>query len=58
MNDLLTVLEVAKILRVDDVTVRRWIRDGVLEAATLPKNGKRSVYRIKRETVEKLLGGQ
>jgi len=35
-TDLLTVREVAKQLRVDDTTVRRWIKNGVLEAITLP----------------------
>jgi len=36
MNDLLTVAEVAQILRVDDTTVRRWIKQGVLDAVVLP----------------------
>ena len=39
--DLLTVREVAKQLRVDDTTVRRWIKNGVLEAITLPHRGTR-----------------
>ena len=56
MNDLLTVSEVADILRVDDTTVRRWVKNGVLEAVSLPHGGLRQSYRIKRETVEKLLG--
>lgn len=55
MNDLLTVTEVADILRVDPTTVRRWIKNGVLEAVSLPHKDKRQAYRIKRETVEKLL---
>lgn len=55
MNDLLTVSEVADILRVDATTVRRWVKQGVLEAVVLPHARKRQAYRIKRETVEKLL---
>ena len=54
-NDLLTVHEVAKALRVDDTTVRRWIKHGVLEAVVLPHAGPRQAYRIKRETFNKLL---
>ena len=55
MNDLLTVNEVADILRVDATTVRRWVKQGVLDAVILPHARKRQLYRIKRETVEKLL---
>ena len=32
MSDLLTVREVARIFRVDDTTVKRWIKQGTLEA--------------------------
>ena len=53
--DLLTVREVAKQLRVDDTTVRRWIKNGVLEAITLPHRGTRQAYRIRRSTLEALL---
>lgn len=56
MNDLLTVAEVARILRVDGTTVRRWISLGLLEAVILPHQNKRQVYRVKRETLENLLG--
>jgi excisionase family DNA binding protein len=55
-HDLLTIREVARILRVDDTTVRRWVKQGILEAITLPHVGTRETYRIKRETVEKILG--
>lgn len=58
-NDtLLTVLEVAKILRVDSTTVRRWIQDGVLEAVLLPVRGARQAYRIKKGTLDTLLGNR
>jgi excisionase family DNA binding protein len=55
MSDLLTVSEVADILRVDATTVRRWVKYGVLEAVSLPHARKRQSYRIKRETLEKVL---
>ena len=57
MNDLLTVSEVAEILRVDDTTVRRWVKIGALDAVVLPHVNKRQAYRIKRETLSKLLEG-
>jgi excisionase family DNA binding protein len=54
-GELLTVHEVAKQLRVDDTTVRRWIKNGVLEAITLPHRGARQAYRIRRSTLDALL---
>jgi excisionase family DNA binding protein len=58
MSELLTVTEVAEILRVDDTTVRRWIKQGALEAVTLPHVNERQAYRIKRETLNKILDDQ
>ena len=55
-SNLLTVSEVARILRVDDATVRRWVKQGVLEAVVLPHVHPRQVYRIKRETLNRVLG--
>jgi len=55
MEDLLTVHEVAQQLRVDDTTVRRWVKAGVLEAVVLPHQNKRQSYRIKRSTLGRLL---
>jgi excisionase family DNA binding protein len=55
-SELLTVSEVAKILRVDDTTVRRWVKQGVLEAVVLPHARKRCAYRIRRSTLNNLLG--
>jgi excisionase family DNA binding protein len=55
VNDLLTVQEVAGILLVDATTVRRWVKSGALEAVALPHQNIRTAYRIKRETVQKLL---
>jgi excisionase family DNA binding protein len=54
-HDLLTVSEVAQQLRVDDTTVRRWIKNGVLEAVTLPHVGQRQSYRVRRRTLDLLL---
>lgn len=54
-DELLTVREVARHLRVDDTTVRRWIKNGVLEAVTLPHSGKRRGYRVRRLTLDSLL---
>ena len=55
-DNLLTVSEVARTLRVDDATVRRWVKQGVLEAVVLPHVNSRQVYRIKRETLDRVLG--
>jgi excisionase family DNA binding protein len=54
-DDLLTIHEVARRLRVDDTTVRRWINNGVLDAVTLPHLGKRRGYRVKKATLDTLL---
>jgi excisionase family DNA binding protein len=56
-EELLTVREVARRLRVDDTTVRRWIKSGALEAVTLPHKGRRQAYRVKTTTMNKLLQG-
>jgi excisionase family DNA binding protein len=53
-SDLLTVREVARKLRVDDTTVRRWIKSGALDAVALPHTGKRSGYRVRQRTIEVL----
>ncbi|HYT44716.1 MAG TPA: helix-turn-helix domain-containing protein [Methylomirabilota bacterium] len=45
-----TPREIAKRLRVDDTTVRRWIRTGALEAETI-QEGRRNRHRIKKETI-------
>jgi len=53
-DELLTVREVAAKLRVDDTTVRRWIKAGALIAVTLPHRGRRQGYRIKASTMRAL----
>lgn len=52
---LLTVGEVARRLRVDTTTVRRWISTGTLDAVVLPHRGKRQAYRIRQGTLDQLL---
>jgi excisionase family DNA binding protein len=54
-SSLLTVTEVAKKLRVDTTTVRRWIKSGALKATILPHRGKRQAYRIHQSTLDELL---
>lgn len=54
-DTLLTVREVAKALRVDPLTVKRWIGAGVLVAIRLP-GGLRSPYRVKQSVVDGILG--
>lgn len=56
-DELLTVGEVARRLRVDDTTVRRWIKSGALEAITLPHKGKRQGYRVRKFTLDALITG-
>ena len=54
-SELLTVHEVAQALRCDDTTIRRWIKQGILEAIALPHRGLRQAYRIHRATLTALL---
>ncbi len=54
-EELLTVQEVARRLRVNEATVRRWIKTGALEAIKLPHNGKREIYRIRQSTLNSIL---
>ena len=53
-EELLTVREVAKHLRVDDTTVRRWIKSGALDAVARPHSGKRCGYRVRKHTLDAL----
>ncbi len=57
-KELLTVREIAAYLRVDDTTVRRWIKAGSLEAITLPHRGKRQAYRIRRTALDAIMLGE
>ena len=51
---LLTIWEVARALRVNYYTVKRWIKSGSLEAVTLPHRGKRQTHRIKQSVLDVL----
>jgi excisionase family DNA binding protein len=55
-EDLLTVQEVAKRLRVDASTVRRWIRKGTLRAVALPASGPYQAYRVETSALREMLG--
>ncbi len=50
-----TVGEVAKKLRVDETTVRRWLTSGVLEGISLPHKGKRQTYRIRQSAIDRIM---
>jgi hypothetical protein len=57
---LLTIAEVARILRWDEMTVRRHIRSSVIPTwaiVRLPHHGKRARYRIKRTWLDQMLAG-
>jgi excisionase family DNA binding protein len=54
-NVLMTVHEVAQQLRIDDTTCRRWIKNGAMEAVSLPHLGKRQSYRVRRSTLDNIL---
>ncbi len=52
MSELLTVSEVADILRVDDTTVRRWVKQSAHEAVILPHVSERQGYCMKWEPLD------
>jgi excisionase family DNA binding protein len=55
-DELLTVAEVAAIVKVDKRTILRWIDAGKLPARRLPGRGRHGVlYRIARRDLEKFL---
>ena len=54
-SSLITVKELAQELRVDETTVRRWAKQGILDVVTLPHRGKRRMLRIKRATLYTIL---
>lgn len=53
-DELFTVHQVARRLRVDDTTVRRWITGGRLRAVRLPHGPDRVVYRIRKAELDAL----
>lgn len=56
-DDLLTVSEVGDVLRVDDTTIRRWIKNGAIDAIVLPHVNERQAYRVKRSTLDAIING-
>ncbi len=54
-EELLTTFEVARLLRVDPSTIRRWIKEGTLEGVLLPRRGKKQLYRIRWKTLNDML---
>ncbi|SRR6266516_3561733 len=54
-EDLLTLQYVAKRLNVSEDTVRRWAKNGAVEALPLPVSGEYQSYRIRRATLQNLL---
>ena len=54
-SSLLTMREVADLLRVDHVTVRRWTEEGSLEVVLLPQRGNRKLRRIRGSVIKKIL---
>ena len=55
MEEYLTVLEVARRLRVKATTIRAWIHSGLLETETI-REGKRNRYRVKQSHVNMIVG--
>lgn len=53
LPDLLTVQEVAKILRISESTVRRWVRNGILTASSI--GGPKQHYRFERRTLREMI---
>ena len=54
-EELLTVDEVARSLRLHQETVRRWIRAGKIQAISLGSD--RAGLRIRRSEIQRFLGG-
>ena len=53
MQELLTVQEVAEMLKVEDQTIRRYIKEGKIKAIKLSNR----LLRIHRSEIEYLFGG-
>ena len=55
-TDLLTVKEFAQALAIDETTVHKWIKAGLVETVALPRRaGGRTYHRIKRSTLHDIL---
>jgi predicted site-specific integrase-resolvase len=56
LEEMLTVTQVAEMLRVDATTVTRWIRIGALEAVSWLSAKNRPAYLIKLSTITAMMG--
>jgi DNA-binding transcriptional MerR regulator len=57
--ELLTIPEVAHMLRVKPATVRRWIKSDVLQAIILPHSGhRRTEIRVRLDIVQAILASK
>ena len=54
-DDLLTLQYVATRLNISEDTVRRWAKQGILDAVPLPSSGKHQSYRVRRAVLNALL---
>jgi excisionase family DNA binding protein len=55
LPELLTVKEVAQILRVSDITVRRWARSGILTSTSIGDVDVKPHYRFSREAIYQMI---
>ncbi|GAC1662327.1 MAG: hypothetical protein PVS3B3_33450 [Ktedonobacteraceae bacterium] len=54
-DELMTMQEVAQILRMDEATVRRWARSGIIDVIELPRVKKNTRYRMRRTAFDAML---
>lgn len=54
-DKLLKVSSVATYLSVSNTTVRKWIKQGILDAIELPSSGKRDNIRIRQSSLLKII---
>lgn len=52
MKKMMTVKEVAEIFEVQPITIREWLRNGILQGVRPPGT---KAWRVPRESVEKLV---
>lgn len=57
-EELLTIKEVAKALRCDPTTARRWVVQGMVPCVILPHVRARRVYRVRASTLKSILEGK
>lgn len=55
LPEFLTVKEVAGILRVSDITIRRWARSGILKSASIGRIDVKPHYLFSREAIYEMV---